>query len=214
MLFLLTGNVQTGKTRWLEALLDELAQDGVIPVGVLAPGVWRECEPDELVPGADGRLVARPFDKLGIDNVLLPQGERLTFARRRDLAQSEGAFNPESQSAAERLGWEISEDALARVNDHLFELQQGSGAEPSKPELLVIDEVGRLELLRNGGLTAALALLDQGPSQRLPHALAIVREQLLDEALSRFSEPWGGHVQPIAANEEGRRAVRAALLGE
>lgn len=213
MLFLLTGSVQTGKTRWLEALLDELAQDGVTSAGVLAPGVWRECEPGELVPDANGRLVSRPFDKLGIDNVLLPQGERLPFARRRDLAQDEGSFDPLSQSAAARLSWEISEDALARVNAHLAKLQEEDDDSSSKPELLVIDEVGRLELLRNGGLTSALALLDHGPSRRFPHALAIVRAQLLDEALRRFSAPWQGRVRAIEANEEGRHAVRTALLG-
>lgn len=38
MLFLLTGEVQIGKTRWLESLVTELADCGVSCVGVLAPG--------------------------------------------------------------------------------------------------------------------------------------------------------------------------------
>ena len=35
MLFLLTGDVQIGKTRWLERLAAELAGDGVPVAGVL-----------------------------------------------------------------------------------------------------------------------------------------------------------------------------------
>ncbi|MFR8009703.1 MAG: hypothetical protein ACLU6D_10730, partial [Gordonibacter urolithinfaciens] len=76
MLFILTGGVQSGKTRWLERLVAELAADGVESRGVLAPGVWRP-----RADGDDGGL--RPpgsgegaYEKLGIDNVLLPQGER------------------------------------------------------------------------------------------------------------------------------------------
>ena len=91
MLFILTGDVQSGKTRWLERLVAELAADGVESRGVLAPGVWRP-----RADGDDGGL--RPpgsgegaYEKLGIDNVLLPQGERLRFARRRDLAERDGA---------------------------------------------------------------------------------------------------------------------------
>ena len=41
MLYILTGEIQTGKTRWLQALIDKLAEKGVPLEGVLAPGVWR-----------------------------------------------------------------------------------------------------------------------------------------------------------------------------
>ena len=65
MLFLLTGGVQTGKTRWLEQLLAELADDGVESQGVVAPGVWRQRggedgaveELDEEDGGDEGREV-------------------------------------------------------------------------------------------------------------------------------------------------------------
>lgn len=220
MLFLLTGNVQTGKTRWLEAFLAELAEAGVTSVGVLAPGVWcrhdsGQLSPETLAAGGHAAPEGQPaFEKLGIDNVLLPQGTRLSFARRRDLAQDEGTFDPKSQSAAERLSWEISEDALAQVNAHLSSFGECAFHPAATSELLVIDEVGRLELLRNGGLTAALELIDGGPSPRFPHALAIVREQLLEAAQERFAAPWGGEVCAIEPNEEGRHAVRTALLGE
>ncbi|MFR8830425.1 MAG: hypothetical protein ACLVHC_03640, partial [Eggerthella lenta] len=70
MLFLLTGDVQIGKTRWLERLAAELSGDGVQVAGVLAPGVWRVREPHE-VPGERGLAGEGRFEKLGIDNVLL-----------------------------------------------------------------------------------------------------------------------------------------------
>ena len=40
MLFLLTGDVQIGKTRWLEGLIAALADAGVGADGVVAPGQW------------------------------------------------------------------------------------------------------------------------------------------------------------------------------
>ncbi|WP_080798546.1 P-loop NTPase family protein [Arabiibacter massiliensis] len=210
MLFLLTGDVQVGKTRWLEGLAAELAEAGVEVAGVLAPGVWREGE---------GRL-----EKLGIDNVLLPGGERVAFARRRDLALAEGAFDPASQSAAAQLAWHISDDALARVNAHfdalaeaMFHVKQTfaqtdvsretSGAGPG---LLVVDELGRLELERDGGLASATALLAAGPTERFPHALAVVRDWLCPRARERFGAAWGG-AEELAPGEEARTRVREAL---
>ena len=207
MLFVLTGNVQTGKTRWLEALLDDLRVAGVAVSGVMAPGVWRELP--------DGG-----FEKLGIDNVLLPQGERVLFARRQDLAEAEGVYDASSQSARANLRWEMPEGALARVNGHLAALMSGDApvarlegrgsaggdGEATCVSMLVIDEVGRLELLRNGGLTAALDILDAGPSDVFDHALIIVREELLSLALDRFEPVWGS-VRVVAPDEEGRRAI-------
>lgn len=109
MLFLLTGNIQVGKTRWLEAQVASLARGGTPVAGVLAPGVWRRCEPGD--PAAD----ARGFEKTGIDNVLLPDGERVHLARRRDLAVFDGSLERGGQS--ERAGWP---HALAVVRSDLL----------------------------------------------------------------------------------------------
>lgn len=248
MLFLLTGDVQAGKTRWLAALADELASEGVAVAGVLAPGVWRERAPHEA-PGARGLAGEGRFEKLGIDNVLLPKGERIAFARRRDLALAEGSFDPTSQSAAAQLAWEISDDAIARVNAHFDALACGDArrthpenpAHPENPEsaenparmlnvkhsfaqtnvsretiqagetraeLLVVDELGRLELMRDGGLTAATALLERGPASGFPHALAVVRDWLCPCAEERFAAAWGG-VEVLAPDERARALVRA-----
>jgi len=184
MLFILTGDVQTGKTRWLESLINSLNENGISAQGVLAPGVWRSGnDPDAVEEYVD----KNGFEKLGIDNVLLPDDKRIPFARRRDIAEAEGLLNPDSQSEKANLLWHIDENAILKVNDHLASLPHPTAYSKS---LLVIDELGRLELLRGGGLVEALNLLEQGPSASLPHALVIVRAALLKEAETRFPL-WG-----------------------
>lgn len=223
MLFLLTGEVQIGKTRWLESLVTELTDYGVSCVGVLAPGQW--------VPSEGEHADANGFEKLGIDNVLLPSGERIPFARRGDLARADGTFDEESQAAKAELAWHIDDEAIARVNAHFDELavrasvavptdakshsgRSAEGAEskdPSRaPSLLIVDELGRLEIWRGGGLTSAMALLAQGPTAAFPHALAVVRDYLLDDAEALFAEVWPDRCR-IKPNDAAREAILAAF---
>lgn len=232
MLFVLTGGIQTGKTRWLGRLVEGLEADGVLCAGVVAPGVWRERRRGaELSAGelAVGSRAESEYEKLGIDNVLLPGGERVPFARRVDLACQAGAYDSRSQSARAGLGWAIDDAAIARVNDHFRELaaeagteieaaEAGAGAaDPSSADacqhaasLLIVDELGRLELMRGEGLVEAMALLDCGPTRAFPHALVVVREDLLPLAHRRLAPVWGAPV-PIHPDEEGAARVRAAL---
>lgn len=223
MLFLLTGDVQIGKTRWLEKLCGDLAAAGVCVAGVIAPGQW--------VPRAEGQPGGKHgfdgegrFEKLGIDNVLLPQGERIVFARRRDLAEGDQPFAQGEQAKAAQLAWAISDEAIAQVNNHFAMLAKMgqrhcpfvpfgavSASEKLAPVIapgsfLVVDELGRLELLRGCGLTNAVALLDAGPTPTFPHALAVVRETLLDQAISRFAPAWE-EPQPIAPGDEARQLI-------
>lgn len=90
-----------------------------------------------------------------------------------------------------------------------------TGALPSAPAIargsfLVVDELGRLELLRGCGLTNAMALLDAGPTPTFPHALAVVRETLLDQAVRRFAPTWGTP-RPIAPGDKARQLVLGAF---
>lgn len=265
MLFLLTGDVQIGKTRWLEDLCTSLQAAGTCVVGVVAPGQWVP-RPEGQPGGKHSFDGAGRFEKLGIDNVLLPQGKRIEFARRRDLAAKSKAFTEGKQAKAAKLGWAISDTAIAQVNAHFAELAKQASIAPAdsgaydpttaqaevdtpaaapldngvcppvaaetaakisplaqinsdeptvaataaKAEgnvlaaapaanetrlaphaMLVVDELGRLELLRSCGLTNALAILDAGPTPQFPHAIAVVRETLLDEARKRFEPRWG-----------------------
>ena len=200
MLFLLTGEVQIGKTRWLESLVTELADCGVSCVVVLAPGQW--------VPSEGEHADANGFEKLGIDNVLLPDGERISFARRGDLARADGTFDEESQAAKAELAWHIDDAAIDRVNAHFNEIATHASA--AAPGLLIVDELGRLEIWRGGGLTSAMALLAQGPTTTFPHALAVVRDYLLDDAEALFAEAWPDRCR-IKPNDAAREAILAAF---
>ena len=200
MLFLLTGEVQIGKTRWLESLVTELADRGVPCAGVLAPGQW--------VPSEGEHADANGFEKLGIDNVLLPSGERVPFARRGDLARADGTFDEESQAAKAELAWHIDDEAIARVNAHFNEIATHASA--AAPGLLIVDELGRLEIWRGGGLTSAMALLAQGPTAAFPHVLAVVRDYLLDDAEALFAEAWPDRCR-IKPNDAAREAILAAF---
>lgn len=203
MLFILTGDVQIGKTRWLQRLAGELAERGVPTFGVIAPGRW--------VPKANPAPGEDPFDKLGIDNVLLPDGRTVPFAVRADLAQRDGSFDEGSQSAKAELAWHISDEAIEQVNAHfdrMLEEGDNEAGAAAIPGVLVVDELGRLELMHDGGLVSAMALLDRGPTERFPNALIVVRDYLLDQAKGRFEPIWGP-AQTIAPDDKGRQAVLA-----
>lgn len=200
MLFLLTGEVQIGKTRWLESLVAELGAFGVPCAGVLAPGQW--------MPSTGPHADANGFEKLGIDNVLLPGGERVPFARRGDLARADGTFDEESQAAKAELAWHIDDAAIDRVNAHFDEITAHASA--VAPGLLIVDELGRLEIWRNGGLTSAVALLAQGPTAAFPHALAVVRDYLLDDTEALLAPAWP-EIARISPNDAAREAILAAF---
>lgn len=231
MLFALTGGIQTGKTRWLSELVGGLLADGVRCAGVLAPGVWRRrdvfAEPSAGERSVGGRA-GSAYEKLGIDNVLLPGGERVGFARRADLARESGLACRDSQSSRAGLGWAIDDSAIARVNAH-FEMLAAAADDASSPKdgsacvrrqnghrgrapsLLIVDELGRLELLRGEGLTAAVALLDRGPTPAYPHALVVVREDLLSIAREHLQPVWG-RIAPLRPDAEGIDLVRGLLF--
>ena len=173
MLFFLTGDIQIGKTRWLEGAIRDLTDKGVPVYGVVAPGRWIE---------RDGG-----FEKTGIDNVMLPQGSRVSFA---DAAGK---------------GWAFHQEAIERVNDHFRDMGR-----PDRPGLLVVDELGWMELLDGKGLTEAMKLLDEGATDAFPHALVIVRDRLLDCAQDRFAAvDWAG-TAIIGPNAQSRTMLMAA----
>lgn len=215
VLFVLTGDIQTGKTRWLQELVDSMLRAGIATYGVIAPGVWI-ARSEEV--GDRAHVDRNGFEKLGIDNVLLPSGERIPFARRIDLALAESSFDACAQSARAGLGWHIDDAALQRVNDHFKALieqnptRNGSERPPSQiPGVLIIDELGRLELERNQGLTEALAILDAGPQPDFQHAIIVVRKELLPRLTGRFTR-WGNQ-SPIHPDAASAATIMNTLLG-
>ena len=156
---------------------------------------------------------------LGIDNLLLPGKRKVPFARRRDLAQADGAYDEGSQAARADLKWAIDDAAIDIVNMHLDGFIEGEGVHsgleerscPAQSRFLVIDELGRLELLAGGGLTSALALLDRGATPMFPHALAVVRESLLDAAFERFAETLWNGMRAISPDARGEQLLLEAF---
>ena len=74
-----------------------------------------------------------------------------------------------------------------------------------------MDELGRLEIWRGGGLTEAVALLAEGPSAAFPHALVVVRDYLADDAEALLAEAWPDRMR-IAPDKEGQVAVLSAAF--
>ena len=181
MLYLLTGEVQTGKTRWLEALAEDLTSRGVCCWGFLSPGIWRETV-------TNGNTIN--YEKRGIEALLLPQRTRLAFAKRADLARETGEYSSEWASVRANLGWAISDEALSCVNEHLASMCPCDNQ--AQPGLLVIDEIGRLELKFSEGLTKACELLEAGPNSHYQHALVVARESLATMVQASFEKAWGG----------------------
>ena len=206
MLFFLTGDVQIGKTRWLVRLVERLESAGAAVAGVVAPGVW--------LPSDGPRADDNGFEKVGINNELLPGHGVVPFARREDLARAEGSFDAQSQAAREQLVWHISDDAIDRVNQHFDQLaaNASSAGAAARPGLLVVDELGRLELWRGEGLTSAVALLQKGPTASFPHALVVVRDYLVQAADELLADAWPERAM-IAPDDAGCRAVLDAVLG-
>lgn len=262
MLFLLTGDIQCGKTRWLENLCREAESRGTSVAGVLAPGVWEELKD-----------APEKFYKLGINNVLLPSKAKVRFANRpnQGLMKKGHAKAPAMNENTEKIvhidganicdniiakpqlddkgsskkaekhkvGWDILDDAVIQVNKHFLDLiviNEGIGRKtqeknnsvlqdvktcPKKEEvqdstnrnleiennsLLAIDELGRLELMFNSGLTNAVKLLESGPSNTFPNAVAVVRSSLIDDAFEKFSHSWN-EIKTIEPTEASRSLV-------
>jgi nucleoside-triphosphatase THEP1 len=106
-------------------------------------------------------------EKVGIEAVDLRTGERRLLARRRSADDADGGLRTP--------GWVFEETTVTWGNAVL------AAATPC--DLLVIDELGPLELERGEGWTAAFAAIDDG---RYREALVVVRLELLGLAQARW----------------------------
>jgi nucleoside-triphosphatase THEP1 len=108
--------------------------------------------------------------KTGIEMLNLATGEHHTFARvvSRDENPDVGVYRLE----ADAIDWARGVLAAALFSDI---------------DLLVIDEIGPLELHRGGGFAFALEPLSD--PERIPNAIAIVRLELVDELAERLGRP-------------------------
>ena len=183
MLYILSGDRQSGKTRWLCEKLKNLRIEGTEVVGVLAPGIWEETQ-------SEGS--AKSFQKLGISNILLPQNKTIQFAT---LNPNYNDSNVVQEENSDKMlnKWQFSEEAIKIVNTHFDELAKNRDKTSKQEVLLVIDEIGPLELKFNKGLISAVKLLELGQSTPMKNALVVFRPSIIDMAVERFAKPWGGY---------------------
>lgn len=181
MLVIITGDRQVGKTRWLEQFISNAVQSGFRCVGLISPGIW--------VKHDDGN-----FEKTGINALLLPENEEFPYAIRRDLTDEE--TEGFSQADKAQLVWRVYDQAIERINDHFDKLHEEGLAQN---DILIIDEIGSLELVFGEGFTSALRMLDdptfaanvkEGISAER-NAVMIMRPELLEQTKERLTPIWG-----------------------
>lgn len=199
MLFILTGNIQIGKSRWLERLADDLSRLDVTCYGVIAPGIWVESDTDAVND--------QGYEKIGISNILLPDNVTIPFAQRADIARANGTYADLSQAGRIGLGWHIDDAAITRVNEHLSSIEKRA-EDDEKRKLLVIDELGRLELDHESGLIEAMRLLRNGPCAGMKDALVVVRETFAERAESLFAETWKGVLRIVPTLQDAELVKR------
>ena len=207
MLVILTGHIQLGKTRWLEARLAELGLRGVEAWGVLTPGQWIAHEVDAEHPHG--------LEKVGIDMRFLPGGAERLYAVRADLSDMPGTSCTQVVGGAV-MGWRFFDERFEEANV-LFSTMRAMGkassvhapADGDTRRIAVIDELGRLELERAcpAGLTEALAFVQDGPSAAFPHTVVIVRDFLLDAARAMFADCRPDGIAVISPDDAGRDAL-------
>lgn len=173
---LLTGPVGVGKTTVSERVVGLARRRGLACGGLLAPAMVNSCE-----------------QKTGIWGVDILTGERRILART-DRALDGPAIGSYSFDS-EALEWAVS--AVEKALD----------LAPSRPcDLIIVDEIGKLELWHNIGLAPILPRLASGEVSR---SLVLVRDSLLAELQSRLS-PVEQVVFEVC--EDNRRELPAHVL--
>jgi nucleoside-triphosphatase THEP1 len=128
--------------------------------------------------------------KTGIEMLNLATGEHHTFARvvSREENPDVGVYRLESDA----IDWARGVLAAALFSDI---------------DLLVIDEIGPLELNRGTGFAFALEPL--ADPERIPNAIAIVRRELVNELAERLGRP---DMVRVEVTPVGRGSVPAQIV--
>jgi hypothetical protein len=176
MLYLLTGDIESGKTSWLKRVVATLQARSVPLYGFISPAVFKEH--------------GQTLEKVAIDCQLLPEKTVMRFGWRDDEADNRGGDQPSSLSAslhtsAIKLRWRFDDAVLCVLNHRLAIYDQ----EHPVPGLFIVDELGFLEFRSQEGVREALRIFDEGCYQ---DAIAVIRPSLLDEAYARWTSGAGG----------------------
>jgi len=165
----LTGRVHIGKTTVCRAVADLLQQRSYCVRGILTPPI-----------------LDNTGERLGIEVVDLATGERRVLARRcpaSDLAE------PCSSTGEAGLDGDFSGPSVGPYHFDPVALQWGQAviarAIAIGCDLLIVDEIGRLELEQDSGFSQVLQLLETSIVLR---SLLVVRETLLDKFHCRLPD--------------------------
>lgn len=146
-LWIVTGEIGAGKTRWCQQFLELARQAGWNAAGIVSPGVFENGQ------------------KVAIEAVDVRSGERRRLATRRQTEDSALIHTREWQFETETMEW----------GNTVF--QQALPC-----DLLIVDEIGPLELLQGKGWVAALEAI---ASRAYRLAVVVVRPSLLP-----IAEKW------------------------
>lgn len=169
MLYTLSQPSLSGKTRWLEDLVQTLKEYNIPCYGFICPGIWQK---------EDGR-----YNKLGIACTILSSTNTYVLAQK-------------AKASSETLGlrWTFNGKTIAEVNHYCLELKEELHRQSVQsdifPGLLILDEIGPLELKYKRGFIEALSLLEAGPNRRIPHALCVIRESLRSTFTQNLITSW------------------------
>ncbi len=156
-LLLVTGPSGAGKTRWCRALQQIARENGLSVAGVLSPPVMDDGE------------------KIGIDLEDLASGERRRLATRTQLILD--GREPLPLGGLKTGDWAFEPHTICWGNKILSGL--------ACPDILIVDELGPLELRQQKGLQAGVRLLD---SWRCNVICTTIRPWLIGAARMRW--PW------------------------
>lgn len=92
-IYIITGGVETGKTRWFESFINFLDAENKAYAGLICPGIWDSGQ------------------KLGIDAVLLPNKIKINLAMRKE--NNEVGFLKK---------WNFRDAAISEINEHFSNL--------------------------------------------------------------------------------------------
>ncbi len=172
---LVTGAVGAGKTTVVSRVLDRVREGGRS-----AAGLW--C-PAHRVGGSKG----------GIRAVDLASGEDRLLAVRTTGQGTPGAHPGER--CLHRGPYTFDPEVFAWANGLLLR------AIKARPDLLVVDEIGPMELERGAGLAKVLEAL---ATENVPRTLVVVRDRCLEPLRARLSS---GRTGVFTVDENSRASI-------